>query len=265
MPTGGDAALGYASRLDEIGFPEFTTKLVSDTFDALIAADIRQQQAFIELLRETSKTLSSYIADTKDDIGPEEVLPFLSAVLPPADADADSPPTKLAVGSSLAAADVTTLNDALEVTDAGVASDNKVAESGNVTQPRYDAILNAVAVRIAANKYTLLTEMVKQGMLRLVVDDGTIETRLNFRAYGSDYFRANSASMSRSEFNFRAAAKSGGLVSLWVKASASTSYNSVRVSTSSTSSGSNSGVTVDIFGGVKINFHTDYLPLNPNG
>lgn len=264
MPTGGDAAIGYASRLDEIGFPEFTTKLVSDTFDALIAADVRQQQAFVELLRETSKSLAQFVNDTKDDVGPAEIMQLLSAVVPPAEQTPDAPPSKVAVGSSLTAAEATALNGALEVKDAGVANDNKVASNGNVTQNGYDAILKAVAIRIAANKYTLLSEMVKQGMLRLVVDDGTIETRLNFRAYGSDYFNANSASMSRSEFGFRANAKSGGLVSMWVKAAASTSYNSVRVSTSSTASGSTSGASVDIFGGVRINFHTDYLPLNPN-
>ncbi len=264
MPTGGDAAIGYASRLDEVGFPEFTTKLVSDVFDALVASDVRQQQAFVELVKETSKTLSEYINDTKDDVGPAELLPFLAKVLPPATPTSDAPPTRLAVGSSLSAADATTLNTSLEVPNAGIASDNKVAEAGNVTQPKYDAILNAVAQRIAANKYTMLTEMVKQGVLRLVVDNGTIETRLNFRAYGSDYFRNHSASMSRSDFNFRAAAKTGGLLSIWVNASASTSYTSVRVNTTSTDTGSNSGVNVDIFGGVKINFHTDYLPLNPN-
>ena len=264
MPTGGDAAIGYASRLDEIGFPEFTTKLVSDTFDALVASDLRQQQAFVELLKQTGKTLSEYINDTKDDIGPAEVLPFLAKVLPPTNPTGDSPPSRLTSGSTLSAGDATALNNALEVTDAGIDSDNKVAQAGQVTPDKYQAIINAVAQRIAANKYTLLTDMVKLGVLRLVVDNGTIETRLNFRTYGSDYFRTNSASMSSSRFNFNAQAKTGGLLSAWVSAAASTSYTSVRVSTTSSQAGSNSAVNVDIFGGVKINFHTDYLPLNPN-
>jgi hypothetical protein len=137
-----------------------------------------------------------------------------------------------------------------------------VAKSGALSQSGYDALLAAAATRIAANKYDLLQQMVKLGMLRLVVEDGTIETRLNFRAYGSDYFRANSSSMSRSQFDFRANAKTGGLLSSWVSASASTAYTSMKVSTSSQQSSSNSGVDVDIFGGVKINFRTDYLPLN---
>lgn len=263
MPEGGNAAIGYAKQLDEIGFPEFTTKLVSDVFDSLIASNIRQQQAFIELLQATSKSLKDFVNDTKDDIGPAEIMQMLSAVLPPANPTPDSPPSKVAVGTTLTAAEATTLNTALEVKDAGVDADNKVAAQGSITQAKYDALLEAVAVRIAANKYTLLTEMVKQGMLRLVVDDGTIETRLNFKAYGSDYFGSHSSRMSRSDFSFRANAQSGGLVSAWVKASASTAYNSMTVSTASASRSSRSGLEVDIFGGVKINFHTDYLPLKP--
>ena len=83
MSNGTSAAVTEATRLSEIGFPEFTTKLVTDVFDALIAANIRQTQAYVELLREISKSLKEFINDTKDDIGPQELLQFLAAVLPP--------------------------------------------------------------------------------------------------------------------------------------------------------------------------------------
>ena len=257
MPAGGDAAVGYAARLGEIHFPEFTCKLVTDTFDALISANIRQQQAFIELLQATSKSLKDYINDTKDDIGPGEIMQLLSAAVPPDNPDANSAPTKAVQGATLTQGEVDTLNKALEVKDAGLTDDNKAATK------TVDAVkLNeAVAIRIAANKYTLLTEMVKLGMLRLVIDDGTIETRLNFHAYGSDYFATRSSDYSRSSFDFRARAKTGGILSAWVNASASTAYSTVKVSTVDTSSGSDSGVDVNIYGGVKINFHTDYVPL----
>jgi hypothetical protein len=259
--AGGNDAVAYASRLGEIGFVEFTTKLVSDVFDSLVAADIRQQQAFIELIQATSKTLTTYVNDTKDDIGPAEILQLLSAAAPPTNPD-DAPSKVVESGASLTADDVAAINNALEVKDAGVANDNKVAENGALTDTKVDAIKAAAAVRIAANKYTLLQEMVKLGMLRLVVNDGTIETGLNFHSYGSDYFSANQSRFSRSQFDFRARAATGGLLSAWVNASASTAYTSVNVSTSSSSQGSTSGVDITITGGVKINFKTDYLPLN---
>ena len=259
--AGGNDAVAYASRLGEIGFVEFTTKLVSDVFDALVAADIRQQQAFIELIQATSKTLTTYVNDTKDDIGPAEILQLLSAAAPPTDPNTAASKV-VESGATLTAADVTKLNTALEVKDAGVASDNKVAATGALTDAKVDEIRAAAAVRIAANKYTLLKEMVKLGMLRLVVNDGTIETGLNFHSYGSDFLSANESKFSRSQFDFRARAATGGLLSAWVKASASTAFTAVNVSTSNTSKNSSSGVDVTITGGVKINFKTDYLPLN---
>lgn len=263
MADGVDAAIQTAARLEEIGFPEFTTKLVSDVFDSLIAANIRQQEAYVELLQATSKSLSQFINDTKDDIGPEELLQFLSAVVPPDDADENSAPTKVAAGNSLSAPERDALNTALEVApDASVASDNKVAETGNLTQAKVDTIMEAVAIRLAANKYTLLQEMVKQGLLRLVIDDGTIETGLNFRTYGSDYFSRHAKDAKRDTFAFRARAKTGGLLSAWVKAQASTSYTSVSVSTVDTRERSTTSTSVTITGGVRINFHTDYLPLD---
>ena len=256
-------ALAAASRLEDVKFPEFTCKLVTDTFDALIAANIRQQEAYVELLQAVSKSLTAYINDTRDDVGPTEILQFLSAVAPPDTPTSDSDPTKVVVNGTLNAAERDAINDALETTNAGITNDNKVAETGNLTQARVDAIMTAVANRIAANKYALLSEMVRQGMLRLVVEDGTIETRLSFRATGFDSSSLRSTDASRTAFQFRANAKTGGLLSAWVKASASTSYSNVRVRTVDASQVSTSTLTVDIFGGVKINFRTDYLPLGP--
>lgn len=260
---GVDDAINTATRLDEIGFPEFTTKLVSDVFDTLVAANIRQQESYVELIEATQKTLSEFINSTKDDIGPAELLPFLAAVLPPANQDDPDELTKVVTGNTLTAADATALNNALETpADAAVSSDNKVASSGALSEANVNAIMEAVALRISVNKYTLLQQMVNQGALRLVIEDGTIETRLRFRTFGADYFSEVSREANRKEFAFAAKAKTGGIISAWVKASASTKYTNVKVSTVDTRSNSSTRTSVDIFGGVKLNFRTDFLPLN---
>ena len=51
MPNGTELAITQAARPNEIGFPEFTAKLIIDTFDALVAANLRQTQAYIELIQ----------------------------------------------------------------------------------------------------------------------------------------------------------------------------------------------------------------------
>jgi hypothetical protein len=266
MADGGNAAMSYASRLEEIKFPEFTTKLVGDTFDALIAADLRQQQAFIELVQAVSRSLKDYINDTKDDIGPQEIAQLFTAAVPLIGSTGPKgEANKVFEGATLAAGDVKALNDALAVDPAAaVADDNKAAKAGALDAAGVAKLLDAAAIRIAANKYTLLKQMVKLGLLRLVVDNGVIETKLNFHSYGSDYFRTTSSSTMRRAFDVRASTSSGKLVSLWVNAAASTSFNTVTVSTSAASSGNSSGVDVQIMGGVRIEFHTDYLPLAQN-
>ena len=264
--SGVNDAIGAATRLGEIGFVEFTTKLVSDVFDTLVASNLRQQQAFIELLQATSKSLTAYVNETKDDIGPGEIMQVLTAIAPrnaetPATSDS---PTAVTVGGKLSADEAAAINSALTITDpaTNAVSNDKAAKAGNLDDKAIDALREAVAQRVAANKYTLLKEMVKLGMLRLVVTDGTIETGLNFHSYGSDFLRNNASRYSSSQFQFKANAQTGSILSAWVKASASTAYTSVNVSTSNTSSGSSSGVDITITGGVKINFKTDYLPLD---
>lgn len=171
-----------------------------------------------------------------------------------------APHSKVAKDETLTEADVTALNDGLSVP--GVATDNKVAKPEKLTATGYDALLEAAAKRIAVNKYDMLQQMIKMGMVRLVVGDGVIEIRLNFRVHESDYFNSHPSDMSRNEFNFRAKAKNGGLLSLWAKAASSTAYTSLQASTASSSSSLSTSVDVQIMGGVRINFHTDYQLLN---
>ncbi len=261
MPTGTEMAVTQAARLNEIGFPEFTAKLITDTFDCLVAANLRQTQAYIELVQQISKPLTQFINDTRDDINGEQLLQFLATALPPDDKNKDSPPSKIAVGTTLTEGDATKLNDAIKVPEYPAENQLTVPTGSALTQDNVNVILQAVANRVAANKYTLLKEMVKLGILRLVVENGKIETRLTFNTYGSTFYEKTATQYHRDSFQFNAKASTGGFVSLWCKASASTAYNSVNVSTARQTDRDTSGSSVQIFGSVIINFKTDYQPL----
>ena len=254
-------AVSQAARLPDIGFAEFTTKLVTDVFDALVSANIRQTEAYISLLNQVGNSLTDYINDTSDDIGGNEIMQFLSKVLPPADTDEeDGDATKLKPTTTLTAGEVTTLNDSLVIS--GDSRNDEVVKNTTVNPEVYNGILDAIAHRIAANKYDILVKMVKQGILRLVVESGLIETRLTFKTHESQFHQAKSKKYNRKNFSFRAKVGTGTFASLWCKASASTSYNSVSVSTAEKIDQDRSGSSVNIFGRVQINFKTDYLPLN---
>jgi len=184
-------AVNQASRLSEIGFPEFTAKLVTDVFDALVSANVRQTESYLALIKEVGKTLSQYINDTKDDIGGEEIMQFLALVAPPDNAgDGSTEPSKVKVGNSLSQPEAHAIQAAVNIS--GETVNHNAAAAGAIDQAAYEKIVDAVASRIGANKYDLLKEMVKQGILRLVVENGVIETRLTFTTYGSSFYQGKS-------------------------------------------------------------------------
>lgn len=266
--SGTSEAVSQAARLDEIGFPEFTTKLITDVFDALVSSNLRQTEAYMELVNQTGKTLTTFINDTKDDISGDMLLDFLAQALP-ADADDEENitalPDKNASGNvTLTAPQAAKLNKALDIegmTDEDGKPINQVSPVSG-SDYKYDDILDAVANRVAANKYDLLQAMVKQGILRLVVENGEILTQLSFDAWGSSFSEETSRKYTRKTTAARARAKTGLFTSLWAKASASTKYNKMKVSTARKTDRDTSGSRVNIFGSVKLNFKTDYLPLD---
>ena len=254
-----DDAIRNAVQVDDIGFAEFTSKLITSTFDALINANIRQTEAYTELLNEVGKTLTPYINDTKDDVGAEDIRDFLATILPAAkDATEDSAVVK---DATLTSDQVATLNSALTVSpsEGAVFNDDKVPADGDLSDPTaWDNLLDAVATRIAANKYTLLEKMVKMGVMRLVVEDGVIETRLKFNAW--DYSR-NASSSSYYKRKTTNKKRKGGIGFFFGGISAKSKSKEIRVSTAKESSYASQGTSINIFGGVKINFKTDYQPL----
>ena len=252
------SAVDEAAKLNEIGFPEFTAKLVTDVFDALIAANIRQMESFTDLLSAVGQTLTTYINDTKDDIDGEQILQFLAAIAPPEDPDGKEP-SRVRVGGELTSEQAEEVNSALAIPGE---ENGAVASQGPIDQGGFDAITEAVAKRIAANKYTLLQEMVRQGLMRLVVENGTIETRLTFTTYASSFSTSNAHTYTRKSNAFRAKAKTGRALSAWISASGAASRNSLAVTTTSERDRDTSGSRVQIYGGVTIHFKTDFLPLN---
>ncbi|WP_413699982.1 hypothetical protein ACLKMH_22115 [Psychromonas sp. KJ10-10] len=75
-------ALGEATGVSEIGFPEFTAKLVTDVFEALVNANLTQMEAYTELSTTMEDGLEAYINNTKNDVPPEAILELLTEKFP---------------------------------------------------------------------------------------------------------------------------------------------------------------------------------------
>lgn len=249
-------AVDQATRLSDIQFPEFTAKLITDTFDALISANLRQTESYVQLVEAVSKDLTTYINDTKDDISGAEILEFLAQLLPLQAGDTSV--TRVQTGNTLTAAETSKLTAALVVP-----GDPAPTVPATALQPAdVTSIAVLVSRRLAANKYTLLKEMVKMGILRLVVTQGRILSQLTFSTSASSYYLNQSSAYNTSDFDLNARANSGRALSRWFNAAATTRYTTMAVRTTNETQQDVSGSSVNIFGSVEINFKTDYQPMN---
>lgn len=259
MPNGTSTAVTEATRLGEIGFPEFTAKLVKDVFDALLGASLRQMEAYSELVAATAKTLKDYVDENKNLVSGEEVWDWLVKNLPgPAQNVTDPKPedaTLVRKGVTLNADEIGKIREKTGLPEGWAPSDNTLQEGDVVT------ITEKVREIIAGNRYTLLKEMVRMGIIRLVVDYGEIETKLTFTTYGESLAQRTASSFTTKALGVTASLQTGKAINKWVKVSAAANYSSVSVRTTSSIDRDVSGSKVDIYARVFIRFKSDYQAL----
>jgi hypothetical protein len=272
MPNAAQQAVTNATRLSEIGFPEFTASLITSTFNAITTSYIDQMAQYMALLQVASQTLSEYIKNTVDDISIDEIGAFLVAL-----GAVNDNALNVLLGDSTATAsltdgEATALTTALAPTS-GSGGTALALGSGTtiaLTAAKQDLITGAIARRIANNKYDLLQTMVRQGVLRLYVDNGTIETRLTFSTYGQSSVSSASTFRQRAEdFTSKSSGIAGGfgvlggIAAAGVAAGAASASGDTKLTVSTTKDSQRdvSGSRVQIFGRVKLNFKTDFMPL----
>lgn len=240
------------SAATSIPFPEFTAAMMEGVFDTVIEMNIRQTEEYLNLVKDVSKSLTTYINETKDNVEPMEILDLLDS-LPKLEFNAgneaepvpvdlpgllgselekgegtppETPPEELSAAPPSA---LNALNKQLDIpgiVNAGAgaivditgaisaaAKENKDDEAwlesigavmdgdrliaydpvkfdsletplspGNLAEISMAKIYDAIATNISANKYSLLQEMVKLGIVRVVVDNGLLETAMTFES-----------------------------------------------------------------------------------
>jgi hypothetical protein len=230
---------------------------------------MEQTAQYIGVVQAVSQTLQDYINNTADDISADEIGAFLLGI-----AGVNDDALNFLLGdstgtASLNSTEATAINNAVALPPAAGASTTP-ASSGNLTSTKKQNIAEAIARRIANNKYDLLQTMVRQGVLRLYVDNGIIETRLTFTTYGQSVSSSSRTNRKRLEANsasgFGAAGGFGGVIGSTVNGFGAAggfgkSSSSLAVSTSQASQRDVTGSRVQIFGRVRLNFKTDLLPL----
>lgn len=287
-------AMDTAARFGDIPFVEFTQDLITGVFDSLVEAHILQMEQYQEFIQTLTQSLSAYINNTNDGVDFDDITDFiLKYELPVADTAVIEAALDNLQNASSSTGDGSTATDQPATTDTwwgglinalGPAVNSLVDKIDDpsehtdlvamqsyfdavnqtaATLPTFKQIHGAIGKLISSNKYTLLQNLAQQGMMRLVVTDGEIETKLTFSTWEERENTYETTNKSRAR-DFSRTKMRKGAVGAFKKAKRKERSRNVTVNTAKSYHRDTSGTKVDIFGRVMIRFKTDYAQLSGN-
>lgn len=285
-------AIETATRFGEIPFVEFSQELITGIFDSLVEAHAMQMEEYSDFVNSLTQDLSAYINNTQDGVSFDQISDFiLKYELPTIDdtvlstvLDALESPTSSAPidPSTPAPTDtwwgglINTIGPAVGDLISNVGNPNDLSAKDELqavkdyndgvvsTIPSYADIQQSIASLIASNKYSLLQNMARQGMMRLVVTEGEIETKITFSTWNNSTSGSETGYRQKNvEKIRRKRTRGGGFLGIYKnKRKTRQKRRTVTVNTAKSYQRDSSGTKVDIFGRVLIRFKTDYAPLN---
>lgn len=228
------------AMVNEIDFPGFVAQLVHGTFDAIVDASIRQMESYSSLVAAVAKTVDQF---TEENVTLNQARDWLATRYP---------------------GDVQLL-----LPDGGERVEPQLVPRGEGLMPTWldeygiegeelstelieERVLPQVRLKIGGERQQLLATMVLLGMNRVVVRDGSITSKVMFRAAAQDVAKVNYATGSDPQ----AVANWGERGSLSYEGQSSTMVSTVAVNAQN-----ESNVRADLFGEVKLNFVSETLPL----
>lgn len=289
-------AIDTAARFGDIPFVEFTQELVTGVFDSLVESHIDQMEAYSDFVNSLTDDLSTYINNTQDGVTFDQISDFVLAydlpavnnndlvtVLGQLEAPSGSPTPENPISAQPATANtwwgglinglapavsdlVDKLNDpsenlALQALDSY--NNDILSGASDVVIPTYKEIHDSIAALIASNKYGLLQALAKQGVMRLVVTEGEIETKITFSTWNNSSRSYSNSRSTKQKIKIKDKQRRGILGRVFKgRDTTKTKKRIITVNTAKSYQRDSSGTKVDIFGRVLIKFKTDYAPLN---
>lgn len=258
--VGGAAREGteqFGNLVKTVDFPAFVGGLINNVFKVIVETSIEQMRAYGELVAAVAKTAEDYMAE---NIGMGQGRDYLAQRFPDlVDVDIDDDG-----------------NSQLRVTaeDEETALAEIHATLGMPGQPPTEiseaesemALVNAARLQMAKSRQQLLASMVMLGINRIVVTDGTINAKVKFDMRSTDEakraYRA-SASDKQTSRNKNVSAFGGGFLGFGggsVNVNEQSHVATVSTGVDETSE-SKLEMSAKLQGEVRVNFKSDYLPL----
>ncbi|WP_056657142.1 hypothetical protein [Rhizobacter sp. Root1221] len=247
----------FTNLVKSVDFPAFVGGLINNVFRVIVETSIEQMRAYGELVANVAKSVEDYMSE---NIGEGQGRDYLAQRFPDLldlDIDGDGK-SKLRIKAEDSEAALGEIQNTLNIPGEKIEDiDDDDAEL---------RLVNGARLTMAKSRQQLLASMVMLGINRIVVTDGSISAKVKFSMRSSDegkrdyqaaaYDRQTSRNKSVSAFGGSFLGFGGGSVNVNEQSHVAT------VSTSNDEA-SDSKLEMDakLMGEVRVNFKSDYLPL----
>jgi hypothetical protein len=263
----------FGALVQKVDFPKFVGGLIQNVFQAIVESSIEQMRAYGELISNVAKTVDQFMAD---NITPGAGRDFLSQRFPDdLGVDVQRGDGGFAEGDDAAKAAAPQAVLVAKGDDPAVAL-ARISKEMNVNPPVTDLsdadaelrLVTAARLQMARQRQQLLSSMVMLGINRIVVTDGSINAKVVFDMRGTDEAKRHyTASMYDRETQRHKESINASYGSWFtpVSVDASAENEQTHVATVGSavddSSESKAEVKAKLSGDVRVNFKSDYLPL----
>ncbi len=234
-----DIGESFGSMVQQIDFPKFVKDLVGAVYEANIKLSKEQIETFSKMLKEVTGSLQKFI--TKID----DTASFAYLV--------ENEPNRFAMIQE---------NDPQTGRPRPILIDRETMQQMNEDDDEFKSKIMDAKIKMAQEQRALLRETILMGITRLVITNGKIKARCNFKVEVNDRLTGSNAYNKEHEENLNIGidASAGWL---WGSADMSMDYeNKTKITVNTTSNIDSSQVgQAELMGEVEINFKSDYFKL----
>jgi hypothetical protein len=264
----------FGQMVQKVDFPKFVGGLIKNVFQAIVESSIEQMRAYGELIANVAKTTAQFMNDNISEGAGRDYLaesfPDVLSVQVQGGSEGFDAENAGAAAATSSARLVTQGDDAeqrLGEISRGYNLDPPVTDlSDDKSELR---LVTAARLQMAKQRQQLLSSMVMLGINRIVVTDGSINAKVIFDMRASDTAKRNyTASMHDRESQKSKQSVNTNFSAWYSPLSVSTGFEAEQEHVATVGSAldetseSKAEVKAKLSGEVRVNFKSDYLPLD---
>ncbi len=155
----------------QLGFSEFVSKLVSDTFDAVISSSINQEKSWAQIHQLLGMDMVDFAEETiSDDMVDVELAELFPDNEGGTTVFVGAPYQRKRESTKAKTQETPPINDLL----------GYLPKTSKLSQKDMDEIRRIIKLRLAEFQFELLNRVASKGATRVIVDAGKINAKINF-------------------------------------------------------------------------------------